>query len=72
MSDPEVVGRVGRVVTRVRGGTLPGEVAVPVRGTTETYLAWCDEPVERASAVLVIAERGPRQVDVVPWDAGTA
>ena len=69
--DSEVVGRVGTVLTRIRGGALPGEVRVPVRGTTETFIAYCPTQVERNETVLVIHSRGERAVDVelAPWAA---
>jgi hypothetical protein len=64
--DPEVVGRLGTVVTRIRGGELPGEVMVLVRGTNETFIAYSDAPVERHETVLVFHSRGKRAVDVTP------
>jgi membrane protein implicated in regulation of membrane protease activity len=64
--DSEVVGRLGTVVTRIRGGSLPGEVRVPVRGTHETFIAYSDDPVERDETVLVFHSRGNRAVDVTP------
>ena len=69
--DSEVVGKVGTVLTRIRGGVLPGEVRVPVRGTTETFIAYCPTLVERHETVLVIHSRGKRAVDVepAPWAA---
>jgi hypothetical protein len=42
-------------------------VLVPVRGGTETFIAYADEAVALASEVLVISSRGYRSVDVVPW-----
>jgi hypothetical protein len=69
--DPEVVGKVGTVLTRIRGGALPGEVRLPVRGTTETFIAYCPVLVERHETVLVVHSRGERAVDVepAPWAA---
>jgi hypothetical protein len=66
MEDP-VVGCVGEVRTRIRGGEQPGEVAVRVRGVVETLIAYADDPIERGSSVLVIRSRGNRAVDVIPW-----
>jgi hypothetical protein len=63
----EEVGRLGHVVTRIRGGEKPGEVTIPIRGGAEVYLAYCDQPVERSTPVLVIGTRGSRCLDVVPW-----
>jgi hypothetical protein len=69
--DREVVGKLGTVVTRIRGGDLPGEVRVPVRGTTEMFIAYSVAPVERHETVLVFHSRGDRAVDVAPapWAA---
>jgi membrane protein implicated in regulation of membrane protease activity len=69
--DSDVVGRVGTVVTRIRGGSLPGEVRLRVRGTWETFIAYCETPVDRHEPVLVYHSRGPRAVDVepAPWAA---
>jgi hypothetical protein len=64
--DGEVVGKLGTVVTRIRGGELPGEVRVTVRGTHETFIAYSKAPVERHETVLVFHSRGHRQVDVEP------
>jgi len=54
-----------------RGGALPGEIRVPVRGTAETFIAYCPTQVERNETVLVIHSRGERAVDVepAPWAA---
>lgn len=69
--DGEVVGKLGTVVTRIRGGDLPGEIRVTVRGTHETFIAYSHTPVERHETVLVFHSRGHRQVDVehAPWAA---
>ena len=67
MSDGPV-GKVGRVLVRVRGGAAPGEVVVTVAGSPETYLAYGDEGIAVGSDVLVVSARGGRGVDVVPWD----
>jgi hypothetical protein len=67
--DREVVGKLGTVVTRIRGGELPGEVRVTVRGTHETLIAYSAAPVEQHETVLVFHSRGHRAVDVepAPW-----
>jgi hypothetical protein len=62
------VGKVGRVLVRVRGGDAPGEVVVSVAGTPETYLAYGDDGIAVGTDVLIIGSRGGRGVDVVPWD----
>ncbi len=67
MADDAVIGQVGEVLVRVRGGDSPGEIVTSVRGIRETFLAYADAPLERGERVLVIGARGPRQVDVVAW-----
>jgi membrane protein implicated in regulation of membrane protease activity len=63
----EAIGRVGEVVVRIRGHVGPGEVAVPVRGTVETLIAYAEEEIDRGAQVLVVTSRGNRAVDVIPW-----
>jgi hypothetical protein len=69
--DDEVVGKLGTVVVRIRGGERPGEVRVMVRGTPENFIAYSDSPVERHETVLIFHSRGNRAVDVAPapWAA---
>jgi hypothetical protein len=67
-ADPEVHGKVGRVIIRIRGGAAPGEVLVKVRGGTEAFIAYADHPIDRDTEVLVVSSRGHRSVDVVPWE----
>jgi hypothetical protein len=63
-----LAGRTGQVTIRVRGGDRPGEVRLLVAGVPEHWIAYSTEPVDVGRDVLVLGERGPRQVDVVPWD----
>ncbi|MFI5661660.1 hypothetical protein [Streptomyces sp. NPDC051684] len=65
--DEAVVGRTGKLVIGTRGAGGPGEVLVRIRGGTETFLAYSDEPLERGATVLVIESRGSRQVAVMAW-----
>ena len=67
MGEVSVIGRVGPLVVATRGTGGAGEVRLRVRGGTETYLAWSDDPLPKGASVLVIGTRGPRTVDVVPW-----
>jgi len=53
------------VATRGSGG--PGEVLVKVRGGTEAYLAWSEQPLAKGTTVLVFNSRGARTVDVMQW-----
>lgn len=65
--DPSAIGHVGPLVVATRGTDGVGEVALKVGGGIETYLAWSDDPLPKGTSVLVVATRGPRTVDVVPW-----
>lgn len=62
------VGKVGRVLVRIRGADSPGEVRVTVDGAPETYLAYCQEAVAVGADVLVISARPGRVLEVVPWE----
>ncbi|MFD9793649.1 hypothetical protein ACFWXK_22185 [Streptomyces sp. NPDC059070] len=65
--DDAVIGCVGEVLVGIRGTDGPGEVLVRVRGGSETFLAWSQEPLPRGARVLVVESRGTRQVDVIEW-----
>ena len=62
-----LIGRIGLVTTRVRGGAAPGEIRVVVEGLPHYYIAYCVRPVAVGEEVLIINSRGARQVDVEPW-----
>jgi hypothetical protein len=66
--DTAPIGRVGVLLLGTRGAKGPGEVLVSVRGGTETYIAWSEEPLAKDSTVLIIESRGARAVDVIEWD----
>lgn len=61
------MGCTGRLIVATRGAAGPGEVLVTVRGATEPYLAWSDEPLAKGTMVLVFNARGERAVDVMEW-----
>jgi hypothetical protein len=42
-------------------------VLVAMRGGTEAYLAWSEQPLMKGTAVLVFNSRGERTVDVMEW-----
>lgn len=67
MVDASAVGRTGVLTHATRGRDGPGEVRVPIRGGTEIYLAWSDEPLAEGTDVLVVGSRGARALDVVVW-----
>ena len=62
-----MIGKEGHVIVRIRGAEAPGEVLVGVRGGTEAFIAYAQAPLELDADVLVVASRGERSVDVVPW-----
>ena len=70
MNDDAVTGRSGTVTTRIRGGELPGEVRVAVRGGTESFIAYAEHEIQRNETVLVFRSRGDRAVDVIPFPEG--
>ncbi|MBO4254592.1 hypothetical protein ACWCQ1_33715 [Streptomyces sp. NPDC002144] len=65
--DEAVIGCIGKVLIGTRGTAGPGEVLVPVRGGSETFIAWSDEPLPTGATVLVIESRGCREVGVIEW-----
>lgn len=67
MASQTLIGKVGRVVTAVRGGPRPGEVRVVVDGIPHYYIAYGKNPIGIGVDVLVINNRGARQIDVEPW-----
>lgn len=65
--DDAVIGRTGTLLVGTRGQEGPGEVLVRVRGGSEAFLAWSDDPLPKGTHVLVVDSRGTRQVDVIEW-----
>lgn len=65
--DDAVIGCTGELLVGTRGTQGPGEVLVGVRGGTEAFLAWSDDPLPKGATVLVVDSRGTRQVDVIEW-----
>jgi hypothetical protein len=68
--DDAVIGCTGELLIGTRGPAGPGEVLVRVRGGSEAFLAWSDEPLPKGATVLVVESRGSRQVDVIEWADG--
>lgn len=66
--DTEPIGCVGVLTIGTRGANGPGEVLIRVRGGTETFIAWSEEPLPKDSTVLIRDSRGARAVDVMAWD----
>jgi hypothetical protein len=62
------VGCTGKLTVATRGADGPGEVLLKMRGGTEAYLAWSEQPLAKGATVLVFNSRGERSVDVMEWD----
>lgn len=58
-----LIGKIGRVTVPIPPGG-PGEVMLPVRGGTEAFAAWSDQPVPKHSQVVVVDALSPRSVSV--------
>ncbi|MFI1991643.1 hypothetical protein [Actinoplanes sp. NPDC020271] len=67
MTSETLVGRTGTVIIPIRGGERAGEVRLLVGGIAHYYLAYAPAPVPAGTEVLVINNRGSRQIDVEPW-----
>ena len=67
VASDSVVGKVGTVVNGIRGGERPGEVRLVVAGIAHYYLAYAATALAAGTDVLVINNRGARQIDVEPW-----
>ena len=60
-----LLGTVGRVTVSIPVNG-PGEVLLAVRGGTEAFAAWSDEPIRRHSRVVVVDCISARSVFVMP------
>jgi hypothetical protein len=65
-AEESVVGAVGRVTVPIPADG-PGEVLVPVRGGTEAFAAWSDQPIPKHTRVLVVESTSNRSVIVTPF-----
>jgi hypothetical protein len=65
--EDELVGKLGEVVVRIEGRAGPGEVSLLVDGMWERYFAHALVEVPVGRRVLVVNDRGDRNVDVEPW-----
>jgi hypothetical protein len=61
-----VVGVVGRVTVPIPADG-PGEVLLPIRGGTEAFAAWSDQPIHKGTRVLVVESTSARSVIVTPF-----
>jgi hypothetical protein len=63
--DQDLVGTIGHVTLPITPDG-PGEVVLPVRGGTEAYAAFSDEPIAKYARVVVVECRSARSVTVTP------
>ena len=61
------IGKVAKVVSRIRGTAGPGEVCLMVSGTWETFLAYSDTVLEKGTEALLISSHSSGSFNVVPW-----
>ena len=61
-----LLGKVGRVTVSIPADG-PGEVLLAVRGGSEAFAAWSDEPIKRHTQVVVVDCLSARSVFVTPF-----
>ena len=64
-TNARLMGEVGYVTVPIPAGGF-GEVMLTVRGGTEAFAAWSDEPIAKHTRVVVVEERSARSVTVAP------
>jgi hypothetical protein len=64
-AEESLLGKVGRVTVSIPVDG-PGEVLLSVRGGTEAYAAWSDEPIARHRRIVVVDTMSARSVFVTP------
>jgi membrane protein implicated in regulation of membrane protease activity len=65
-TDHQLIGKVGRLTGAIEAGEV-GEVAVTIRGGSETFYAYAPDPTEsipKGTRVVVIEHEPPRTVIV--------
>ena len=67
VANVSAIGCIGKIIVATRGEAGPGEVLVQIRGGSEAFIAWSQEPLPKGTTVLVIDERGNRAVEVSAW-----
>lgn len=60
------IGAIGRVTVSIPPDG-PGEVLVSVRGGTEAFAAWSEEPIAKHVLVIVVDAMSARSVIVAPF-----
>lgn len=66
-ADLSPLGHIGVLLVGTRGADGPGEVLIKIRGGSEAFLAYSDDPLPKGSTVLVIECGNSRTVHVTPW-----
>jgi hypothetical protein len=61
--DESLLGKIGRVTVSIPAEG-PGEVLIAVRGGSEAFAAWSDEPIPRHSRIVVVECLSARSVFV--------
>jgi flotillin len=64
-AEESLLGKVGRVTVSIPGNG-PGEVLLPIRGGSEAFAAYSDEPIPRHGRVVVVEALSARSVFVTP------
>jgi hypothetical protein len=64
-AEESLLGKIGRVTVSIPADG-PGEVLLTVRGGTEAFAAWSDEPIMRHRRVVVVDSISARSVFVTP------
>jgi len=64
-AEPTMDGAVGYVSVPIPPSGA-GEVLLPVRGGTESFAAFADEPIPKHARIVVVESRSPRSVTVTP------
>jgi hypothetical protein len=64
--DSDLVGLIGQLTVSVPDDGGPGEVVLPIRGGTEAFTAYADEPIPKHTVVVVVDKRSTRSVTVTP------
>ncbi len=67
MTRQSLVGKIGTVINRCVAAPARARCGSWSRGMPHYYLAYAAVPVPAGTEVLVINNRGARQVDVEPW-----
>jgi hypothetical protein len=65
--DESAIGTIGVLIIATRGRHGPGEVRIRIRGGSENFLAWSENPLPKGTTVLLTNYLGARTVEVMEW-----